>query len=464
MTESDSPAIKRPSGLTEDIVAIIVGMSLLGFCFLMTWLLGEKSVIDGELVKVTSPLKGYLGKPGTWVESPLEALFGTSGAPKDTWKGLLGALSLLLVCLGPLASRLQPRMKFGSFVGGFLMVFGLSTLAYLLAGQSVIKSYNLEYALWALAVGLLIGNTIGKGAFGKMGSAAFRAELYIKTGLVLLGAEVLFSRLMALGAPGILVAWVVTPIVLISTFWFGQRILKIKSASLNMVISADMSVCGVSAAIATAAACRAKKEELSAAIGLSLGFTVVMMTVLPLAITWMGLSERLGGAWIGGTIDSTGAVAIAGALLGDTALEVAATVKMIQNILIGVIAFGVATYWTTRSESANGAGPKVDAREIWRRFPKFVLGFIGASVIASLIYASSETGEMLVSATTSVSKNLRGWLFCLAFVCIGIDLNFRQLSSQFQGGKPLVLYLCGQTLNLTLTLGMAYLAFEVIDW
>ncbi|MEZ6112913.1 MAG: putative sulfate exporter family transporter [Pirellulaceae bacterium] len=165
----------------------------------------------------------------------------------------------------------------------------------------------------------------------------------------------LLSQLVALGLPGVFVAWVVTPIVLISTYVFGQRVLKIESNSLNMVISADMSVCGVSAAIATAAACKAKKEELSLAIGMSLSFTVVMMVVMPVLIRLFGIDDILGGAWMGGTIDSTGAVAAAGAALGEDALKVAATVKMIQNILIGVVAFGVAVYWVTCVEPNSGA-------------------------------------------------------------------------------------------------------------
>ncbi len=182
-----------------------------------------------------------------------------------------------------------------------------------MAGQVTVKHYNLEYALWALLVGLVISNTIGVPDWLR---PAVLTELYIKTGLVLLGAEVLWHRLIALGVPGIFVAWVVTPIVLISTYWFGTRILKIPSRSLNMVISADMSVCGVSAAIATAASCRAKKEELSFAISISLLFTVVMMVVMPLLIETIGLSSVVGGAWMGGTIDSTGAVAAAGPSLG----------------------------------------------------------------------------------------------------------------------------------------------------
>ncbi len=136
--------------------------------------------------------------------------------------------------------------------------------------------------------------------------------------------------------------------VLIGTYIFGQRILKMESRSLNLVISADMSVCGVSAAIATAAACKAKKEELSLAIGLSLIFTVLMMIVQPKIIEATGMPPEVGGAWLGGTIDSTGAVAAAAnsKYLGAQGLETAVTVKMIQNILIGVTAIAVAIYWT----------------------------------------------------------------------------------------------------------------------
>jgi len=349
------------------------------------------------------------------------------------------------------------------FFIGFIGVFLLATISYTLAAHSVIKSYNLEYALWALGVGLIISNTIGTPTWLR---PAVCTEFFIKTGLVLLGAEVLMSRLMALGLPGVCVAWVVTPIVLISTYIFGQKVLKMESRSLNMVISADMSVCGVSAAIASAAACKAKKEELTLAIGMSLSFTVLIMIVMLLAIKAIGLSEVVAGAWMGGTIDSTGAVAVAGATLGDKALEVAATVKMIQNILIGVSAFGIATYWVTYVEQ-DPDGDSIRQRpgisEIWKRFPRFVLGFIAASILFSVIHAFVDGGPELVTAMIKGStKTFRGWFFCLAFVSIGLETRFKDLLPYLKGGKPLVLYVCGQTLNILLTLAMAYLMFGVV--
>ena len=344
---------------------------------------------------------------------------------------------------------------------GFAFVFLVAVLAQLLAAQANIKDAGLGYAAWAILIGLLISNTIGTPTWVK---PAVQTEYFIKTGLVLLGAEILFSKIVSIGIPGVFVAWVVTPTVLISTYLFGQKVVKIPSKTLNITISADMSVCGVSAAMATAAACRAKKEELTLAVGLSLVFTSVMMVLMPAFIKAVGMPHVLGGAWMGGTIDATGAVAAAGEFLSERALYVAATIKMIQNVLIGVIAFCVAAYWTMRVE--RGEGRTVGAMEIWYRFPKFVLGFIGVSIAFSLIYGSmgSDVGYAMIDngVIKGLTKSLRGWFFCLAFVSIGLATDFRELRQYFTGGKPLILYVCGQSFNLCLTLLMAYIMFFLV--
>ncbi len=243
------------------------------------------------------------------------------------------------------------------------------------------------------------------------------------------------------------------------------------SKRLNAVICSDMSVCGVSAAIAAASACRAKKEELTLAVGLSLVFTAIMMIVMPAVIKATFPVDKqmiLGGAWMGGTIDASGAVAAAGAFLGEKALYVAATIKMIQNVLIGVIAFFLALYFTTRVE-VQETGAKVGLSEIWFRFPKFVLGFIAASIIFSMSYSGYNAeagglGRAMVDqgAIKGMSDLFRGWFFSLSFVSIGLATNFRELKHHFKGGKPLTLYVFGQSLNLVLTLVMAYIMFYVV--
>jgi uncharacterized integral membrane protein (TIGR00698 family) len=423
----------------------------------------NKQLTETESKIAFMPLKTWLVKPSDWDNDPRDAFVRKSkskdATPKST--GIIGSLvvtGIVLLIVFSIGVFVMGDSTF-RFAIAFVAVFAMALIAYTLAGQSVIKNYNLEYVLWALLLGLLISNTIG---LPKWLSYAARTELYIKTGLVLLGAEVLFNKLLALGIPGILISWVVTPIVLIGTYLFGQYILKIPSKSLNMVISADMSVCGVSAAVATAAACKAKKEELSLAIGLSLIFTVIMIVVQPYIVLWSGMGEVIGGAWIGGTIDSTGAVAAAGTLVGGAAKDVAATVKMIQNILIGAVAFGVSLYWVSFVErNSDGERPKIS--EVWTRFPRFTLGFIGISLLLSAIQYQGLEGRMFVSSIVDgATKQLREWMFCLAFVSIGLESNFREYRHMLASGKPVVLYVCGQALNLTLSLLMAWFVFTYL--
>jgi len=382
-----------------------------------------------------------------------------SNKPYNLFPGLIGLFILFSVIFAVGMHFIDGSSA--KFLKGFGLVFAVGVLSYVMSGQATMKQYGIGYAAWAIAIGLIISNTIGTPEWAKK---ALQVEFFIKTGLVLLGAEVLFNKIVAIGIPGIFVAWVVTPVVLISTFIFGQKVIKLPSKTLNMTISADMSVCGTSAAIAAAAACKAKKEELTLAIGLSLIFTSIMMVVMPAIIKATGMPYILGGAWMGGTIDATGAVAAAGAFLSEKALYVAATIKMIQNVLIGVTAFGIAIYWCTKVDCVEGQ--KVGAMEIWHRFPKFVLGFLVASVIFSIAYSAlgSDAGFTMIDqgVLRGFSRLFRGWFFCLSFAAIGLATNFRALKHYFKGGKPLILYVCGQSLNLCLTLAMAYLMFYVV--
>ncbi|HBJ38003.1 MAG TPA: putative sulfate exporter family transporter [Planctomycetaceae bacterium] len=447
---------------SEDIWAIVLGMAMLALAFTaaLVW---------------SDDVSGRFSSPGKWSNDPWASMVGKGEVP--LWKSSLASLVAISLLAIPAMMLTRRDNKSGAplrITAGFWTIALLATAAFVMAGQEVVKQYGFEYVLWALVLGLVISNTIGTPAWMR---GAVRGELFIKWGLVLLGAEVLIGKLLLLGLPGILVSWFVTPIVLVVTFLFGCHILKIRSPSLVMVVAADMSVCGVSAAIATAAACRAKREELSLAIALSLCFTAVMMVAMPMTLRLAGVNEIVAGAWIGGTIDSTGAVAAAGALMGgegpdakeraERAVKIATTVKMIQNILIGAIAFAVSVYWATKYETdadpkqpQTNLGAKQFGAEVWNRFPKFVLGFVGASIIASAIVATGSAGDSLVTASIDgITKNIRGWLFCLAFVCIGLETNFRTLLPALSGGKTVLLYVCGQAFNILLTGLMAYLVF-----
>ena len=341
--------------------------------------------------------------------------------------------------------------KVNKYIPAYIGLFLLAVLVRFISAEFTLNRY-LEWAFWALIVGLVVSNTVGVPKWLK---PAVQTEYYIKAGLVVMGFSVLFSNIINFGLYGLRIAWIVTPVVIIFMWFFGTKILKIDNKPLVITLATATSVCGTSAAIAAGASSKAKKTDLSLAVSISIIFTVIMMVFEPVIIKAVGINEILGGALIGGTVDSTGAVTVAGTALGETAQTVAVLVKSIQNILIGFIAFAVAIFFTTRVEK-SGAKEKVSAAEIWYRLPKFILGFLAASLIASFIFLPLAGGES-VASINKVLDQYKNWAFVLAFTSIGLDTNFKELKEQFQGGKPLTLYVVGQLFNIVLTFIAVYI-------
>ena len=352
---------------------------------------------------------------------------------------------LVLGILFAIGIKLQGE-KIGKFIPAFIVLFIICIVVRLVSAEFTLNRY-LEWAFWALLIGLLISNTVGTPEWLK---PAIRTEFYIKTGLVIMGFSVLFSNIAKFGLYGLGIAWIVTPIVIIFMWWFGTKVLKIGNKPLVMTLAAATSVCGTSAAIATGAAAKAKKEDLSLAISISIIFTILMMVFEPMIIRWAGMNQLMGGALIGGTVDSTGAVVLAGNALGEEAEQAAVLVKSIQNILIGFIAFFVAIFFATKVDKAEGQ--KVGAGEIWTRFPKFIIGFFVASLVASFIILPLTDGATVNAINKGVLDQYKNWAFVLAFTSIGLDTNFKSLFKQMQGGKVLWLYIIGQVFNILLTL------------
>ena len=334
--------------------------------------------------------------------------------------------------------------KVKEYLPAFAALFVLAVTVRLISAEFTLNRY-LEWAFWALIVCLLISNTVGVPAWLR---PAIRTEFYIKTGLVVMGFSVLFSNIAKFGLYGLGIAWIVTPIVIIFMWWFGTKVLKIDNKPLVITIASATSVCGTSAAIATGAAAGAKKNDLGIAISISIIFTILMMVFEPMIIKAVGMNELMGGALIGGTVDSTGAVVLAGNALGPEGEQAAVLVKSIQNILIGFIAFFVALFFATKVE--KNSERKVGAGEIWTRFPKFIIGFFVASLVASFI-VQPLAGSADVKAINTVLDQYKNWAFVLAFTSIGLDTNFREIISQLHGGKVLWLYVVGQIFNIVLT-------------
>ena len=418
--------------LTEDWLAVWIGFIVIAIACVAvltgwfdfsamkfaTWSLGEKAAVKAV------PLAEQLGAWAFWRKTLVTVL-------------VLGALFTCGI-----------KLQGGSvkkFIPAFLVLFVLAVFVRFISAEFTLNRY-LEWAFWALIVGLLISNTVGVPEWLK---PAIKTEYYIKTGRVIMGFSVLFSNIAKFGLCGLGIAWIVTPIVIIFMWWFGTKVLKMDNKPMVITLSAATSVCGTSAAIATGAAAKCKKDDLSIAISISIIFTILMMVFEPMIIKACGMNQLMGGALIGGTVDSTGAVVLAGNALGPEAEQAAVLVKSIQNILIGFIAFFVAIFFATRVE--NSGAQKVGAGEIWRRFPKFIIGFFVASLVASFLIQPIFGGDQ-VGAINKVLDQYKNWCFVLAFTSIGLDTNFKEIAKQMQGGKVLWLYVVGQTFNIALTL------------
>jgi len=399
-----------------------------------------------------------LAAAGAWPKVVMPAKWGVDGLgffasiPGASLTGIIvtGILCLILFAFSMFFTN---KAMVGKFAVAFPIIFIIAILAEIMGKFAPLSHYGLNSVVWALVLGLLISNTIKTPDLLKPG---VKTELYIKTGLVLLGASILFDRMLTLGVLGLGVAWLVTPVVIIFMYWYSQSYLKMQeNRGLAITIAAATSVCGVSAAIAAGTAAKAKKEEISLAIGISLIFTVIMMVAMPALVVAIGMDPYVGAAWMGGTIDATGAVVAAGTMLGEEAMEIASVIKMIQNIMIGLSAFVIAVFWVVRYEGKSVSDANVGASEIWFRMPKFILGFIGASIIFSFFLP-----DALVKDTLGVVNGYRKFFFTLAFVSIGLESNFGDMAKLVKGGKPLNLYIVGQTFNLVLTLIAAYVFFS----
>lgn len=331
----------------------------------------------------------------------------------------------------------------------FLLVIALAILAnrFTNGSKQWLGRDLLEYPLWAVGLGLLANlGLAAAGARERLG-AACRTEFFLKTGLVLMGATINFRDLLKFGSLGMVQAVLVVTAVFFFTWylggWFGL------DSKLRALMSASVSICGVSAAIAAAGAVLAKKEHLAYVAALVIVFALPLMLIVPYLAKAMGLSAGVAGAWIGGNIDTTAAVVGAGAIHSEAAMKVASVVKLSQNALIGVAAFFLALYWVVVVERKPDRRPS--PMEIWTRFPKFVLGFLAASLITTAGWLSPD----LVKAAI---VPLRNWFLTAAFVGIGLELAFGEFRNA--GWKPVLVYFFATLMNTVLALAAAWALFS----
>lgn len=337
-----------------------------------------------------------------------------------------------------------------NFIFGFPIIYLLTIIALIIAGNSEVKALNLEAVIFSLAIGLIIGNFFQLPEWFR---SALSTELFVKIGLVLLGTSVIFSDILKAGSLGLIQALIVVLSVWYFAFWLCKK-LKVDD-ELTMMISSAVSICGVSAAIATSGAIKGDSKKLSYVISMVLVTAIPMMIFMPIIARHFNFPEEVTGAWLGGSIDTSGAVVASGTLVGETALKISTIVKFSQNVLLGLAAFAISVYWTyTHNQSSEVQNSKPTLSVIWERFPKFVLGFIGASIVFSF-FVLPETRDTVKESL----KNLQGLWFALAFTSIGLETNFKDLL-QNNSRKPLIAFLAAQFFNIIITLLIAFLLFN----
>ena len=352
---------------------------------------------------------------------------------------------LLIACIGVFLTGRS--LKY--FIYSFPVVYILATLAMILAGNQQVKALNLEAVIFSLTLGLIVGNFFKLPEWFR---SALSTELFVKIGLVILGTSIIFGDILEAGAYGLLQAVVVVLSVWYFAFWLCKK-MKI-DRELTMMISSAVSICGVTAAIAASGAIKGDSKKLSYVISLVLITAIPMMIGMPFLAQYMGLSQEVTGAWIGGSIDTTGAVVASGTLVGETALKISAIVKFSQNVLLGIAAFAISIYWAyTNTKGPEGEFVKPSVSSIWERFPKFVLGFVAASLLFSF-FIDAQT----VDGVKSGLKNMQNLWFVLAFTSIGLETNFSDLLKS-SNRKPLYAFLIAQTFNILVTLVIAYFLF-----
>jgi uncharacterized membrane protein YadS len=443
ITHSQVHAPKRESAWTEfirkdDWWAIWIGLGLV--------------VVAAGLVAGGSSLKWLAVAPQKWKAWP-DAL----SQVREHGAQYLALFALWATLFGIGVSALG--YKLSRFLPAFALLYVVTLGLYLLGQWEQASHYNLEPPLVALVIGLLIANTVGVPTWA---DAGLRVELYIKTGIVLLGASL----------PLTLIAWAgpvaIVQAAIVSLVTFGVIYITAIRLGLDRRLAATLgtggAVCGVSGAIATAGAVGARKEHASIAISLVIFWAILAIFILPLLARGLQLPTGVAGAWIGTSefADAAGLAAAqayggyAGHVAGitgnpDAAVNAFTLMKVIgRDVWIGVWAFVLSIVATTRWQS-TGIRSKANPGEIWRRFPKFVLGFLIASAIVTVIssgYSYADYKKIVQPSLVAPLQVLRVWAFTFTFLAIGLTTRFREF---FTGGaKPFYAFTAGVAVNVVL--------------
>ena len=335
--------------------------------------------------------------------------------------------------------RIVPGMLLLAVIGWAGKVTEQSIAAYGNAHHLALP--NIEYVLWAIVFGLLVSNTIGIPEIFRAGVDTY--EFWLKAGIVLLGVRFLLGDVVKLG--GVSLACVVLELAVAIAFMTALgRAFKLRPKLISL-LSIGSSICGVSAIIAAKGAIDADDEDASYAMAAILALGAVSLLVFPLIGHALGISDHAYGLWVGLAVDNTAEATAAGALYSDVAGKFAVLAKTTRNATIGFVVLGYALYWV-RQHQGRDVGNKTAF--LWEKFPKFVLGFVAISALATVgVFTKAQATDL---------ANLSRWAFLLTFAGVGLRTNIRDLVKQ--GWRPLVVGVVGECAIAAVTLAMVLIA------
>jgi uncharacterized membrane protein YadS len=432
--------------INEDWLSLIIGL----FIFVLA-LAGLANVnLIGWVV--TTSVWSNLGHALGSVSKPYASLGGVGA--------LVATYVALLAMLGAAAVALQSDLK--KFALAFTAVFWIAYASWIVGNYASfaavtpaeLHKFGVSWSLkltneggyiFALAAGLIIANFLPH--FAESIKDAVKPELYIKVAIVILGGVFavtaagklnLATSLLLRGVAAIIEAYLIywAVVYFVARKWFGF------SREWAAPLASGISICGVSAAIATGGAIRARPLVPVLVSSLVVVFAVVEVLILPfLAQTFLSHEPMVAGAWLGLAIKTDGAAVAAGGItesliLAKNAAEgihyqpgwilgTTATIKVFIDIFIGVWAFVLGYIWT---HYINVTKDKAKAGEIWERFPKFIIGFVVTFAVGLyLALATPMDVASRVPAAIGEANTFRVIFFILTFFSIGVLSNFRKL-------------------------------------